>query len=163
MLILDGIAQHNVKTSQMLDQILSFNPFKTSIQMRLADTDSLGHVNNAAFVKFLEYARTEWHVHVKGSRESLNNWDWILGSVSIRFIKQAKLSDSLIVYLWSSKIGNKSWEFSYTIVNQNEEIVSIATSTQIGFDYDLQVTIPIPTDIRLDLEKRKGPSAFELV
>ncbi len=131
--------------------------------MRLADTDSLGHVNNAAFIKFLEFARTEWHVHVKGSRESLNHWDWILGGVSIRFLKQAKLSDSLTVYLWNSKIGNKSWEFSYIITNQNNEIVSIATSSQIGFDYVLQTTIPIPSDIRSDLEKRKGPSAFELI
>ena len=148
---------------QLFDQIQSFNPFKTAIQMRLADTDSLGHVNNAAFVKFLEYARTEWHVHVKGSRESLDNWDWILGSISIRFLKQAKLSDSLIVYLWSSKIGNKSWEFSYAIVNQKEEIISIATSTQIGFDYGSQATIPIPADIKIDLQKRRGASAFELI
>ncbi|OLS16985.1 MAG: hypothetical protein HeimC2_45630 [Candidatus Heimdallarchaeota archaeon LC_2] len=36
------------------------NPFILNVQLRLADTDNLGHLNNVAYIEFLETARTEW-------------------------------------------------------------------------------------------------------
>ncbi|OLS16983.1 MAG: 1,4-dihydroxy-2-naphthoyl-CoA hydrolase [Candidatus Heimdallarchaeota archaeon LC_2] len=134
------------------------NPFILNVQLRLADTDNLGHLNNVAYIEFLETARTEWHAHVKESREFLDNgkWDWILGEIRIRFMKEAYLSDKLVVIMWCSRIGRKSWDFSYMMVNENEDVVVIAQTSHIAYDYGNLKSKPLPNDILKDLTLRKG-------
>ena len=139
------------------DQIDDVDTFDLPIQLRLADTDELGHINNAAFIKFLETARTEWQIAIKGSRSAVSDWDWILGRISIRFAKQARLADTLTVKMWCSRIGSKSWDFGYMMVNQNGEEVAQAQTTQIAYDDETRNSKLIPKTIRADLESRVGP------
>ncbi len=134
------------------------NPFILKLQTRLADTDNLGHLNNVAYIEFLETARTEWYAHVKGDRVSLDSsgWDWILGGIQIKFIKEACLSDLITVRMWCSRIGSKSWDFSYAIMNQKDELISQALTSQIGFNYEEKRSKMIPEDILEDLRSRPG-------
>ena len=124
--------------------------------MRLADTDNLGHINNISYIAYLETIRTEWYSKLKNSRTYLDGdgWDWILGEINIRFMKEVNLSDNIKVLMWVSRIGSKSWDFEYVIVNQKNEIVTRATTTQIAFDYNAKRSQTIPDMIRLDLEQR---------
>ena len=63
-----------------------YNPFVLELQLRLRDTDSLGHLSNVSYIEFLETARTEWQVYTKRDRKVLNDgWDWILGEIKIKF------------------------------------------------------------------------------
>ncbi len=41
-------------------------PYRTDIQVRFADTDALGHVNNSAFAHYAEHARIEFFQHLAG-------------------------------------------------------------------------------------------------
>lgn len=135
-----------------------YNPFILDVQLRLADTDSLGHLNNVAYIEFLETARTEWHAHVKQGRAYLDSgkWDWILGELRIRFMKEGYLSDKLKVLMWCSRIGGKSWDFSYIMVNESEETVVIAQTSHVAYNYSKLESIAIPDDIRKDLTNRSG-------
>ncbi len=141
-----------------------YNSFDLKIQMRLADTDNVGHLNNAAYIKFIETVRTEWQAFVMNGREFLNSgkWGWILGEIRIKFKKEAYLSDEIIVMMWSSKIGNKSWEFSYVLTNSKDDIIAIAQTSHVAYDYNNRKSILIPTNIKSDLEKRVGDRWDEL-
>ncbi|MHA2168937.1 MAG: acyl-CoA thioesterase [Candidatus Kariarchaeaceae archaeon] len=138
------------------------NPFVLKIQSRLADTDNLGHLNNVAYIEFLETARTEWYAQVSGSRKSLDStgWEWILGSIQIKFVKEVYLSDQLTVYMWCSRIGTKSFEFSYALINQKDELVSQAQTTQIGYDFDTNTSRTISQKTLDDLRSRLGNPWF---
>ncbi|MFV2015156.1 MAG: acyl-CoA thioesterase [Candidatus Heimdallarchaeota archaeon] len=140
-----------------------YNPYILEIQLRLADTDSLGHLSNVAYIEFLETARTEWHASTKNGRGALDGgWDWILGEIRIKFKKEGRLSDKLTVYMWSSRIGTKSWNFSYAIINEKEEIIVIAQTSQISFNYAEGKSQLIPEEIALDLKNRSGVAWSEL-
>lgn len=130
------------------------NPYSYEIQTRFVDTDRLGHINNAVYATYLELARTYWHQMVK--KGDLKHFDWILGSISIKFIREAVLGDKLRIYMWASHIGNRSWEFSYGIYNQRDELITQASSKQIGFDYDTRTSASIAQDICMDLRSRCG-------
>ncbi|MHA2089523.1 MAG: acyl-CoA thioesterase [Candidatus Kariarchaeaceae archaeon] len=138
------------------------NPFILEIQSRLADTDNLGHLNNVAYIEFLETARTEWHAHVSGSRKSLDSrgWEWILGSLQIKFMKEVCLSDQITVYMWCSRIGTKSFEFSYALLNQKDELVSTAQTTQVGFDFETNTSRTVSQKTLDDLRSRLGNPWF---
>ncbi|MFQ5583336.1 MAG: acyl-CoA thioesterase, partial [Calditrichia bacterium] len=45
-----------------------------------------------------------------------DGWDWILGEIRIKFRKEGRLADRLSILMWCSRIGSKSWDFSYAIV-----------------------------------------------
>ncbi|MCE7737455.1 MAG: acyl-CoA thioesterase [Candidatus Heimdallarchaeota archaeon] len=140
-----------------------YNPFVLDIQLRLADTDSLGHLSNVAYIEFLETARTEWHAYTKKQRGVLDNgWDWILGEIRIKFKKEGYLSDKLEVLMWCSRIGTKSWNFSYAMINDKSEIIAIAQTTQISYNYVANKSQTIPDDVLQDLQSRQGNSWEEI-
>lgn len=141
----------------------NYNAFVLDIQLRLADTDSLGHLSNVAYIEFLETARTEWHAYTKKQRGVLNNgWDWILGEIRIKFKKEGYLSDKLTVLMWCSRIGTKSWNFSYAMINDKSEIIAIAQTSQISYDYAGNKSQLIPEDVLQDLQSRMGNSWEEI-
>ena len=129
------------------------NPYIYEVQLRFCDLDGLGHINNAIYVTYMELARTYWQKEIK---ESLESFDWILGSIHVRFIKEALITDKIRIFMWVSRIGTKSWDFTYAIVNQNDEIIAKSASTQIGFDYKLKRSAEISEDIITDINGRLG-------
>ena len=140
-------------TDTFLQKMNVNNPFIYQVQIRFCDLDGLGHINNAIYVTYMELARTYWQKEIK---ESLESFDWILGSVHVRYVKEALITDDIRIFMWVSRIGVKSWDFSYAIVNQNDEIVAKAKSTQIGYDYDLKQSTAISKDIVDDINGRLG-------
>lgn len=141
----------------------NYNPFVLPIQLRLRDTDSLGHLSNVSYIEYIETARTEWHAHCKKDRSALNDgWDWILGEIKIKFKKEGCLSDTLEVLMWCSRIGKKSWDFSYAFVNEIDAIIAIAQTTQIAYNYSSSESQTISSEILVDLESRKGRAWEEI-
>ncbi len=137
----------------LLQEMNVNNPFIYEVQLRFCDLDGLGHINNAIYVTYMELARTYWQKEIKSSLES---FDWILGSIHVRFIKEALITDAIRIFMWVSRIGTKSWDFTYAFINQKDEIIAKAASTQIGFDYKLKKSAEISEDIVADINRRVG-------
>jgi acyl-CoA thioester hydrolase len=58
--------------------------FRHPIEVRFRDLDTLGHVNNAVYLTYLESARIAWWLHVTSRRE-LSGLDMILARVELDF------------------------------------------------------------------------------
>lgn len=140
-------------SSTFLQKMNVNNPFVYEVQLRFCDLDGLGHINNAIYVTYMELARTYWQKEIK---ESLESFDWILGSIHVRYIKEARITDDIRIFMWVSRIGTKSWDFSYAFVNQKDDIFAKAKSTQIGFNYELKQSAAISEDIIKDINGRLG-------
>ncbi|MES2419395.1 MAG: thioesterase family protein [Bacteroidota bacterium] len=132
------------KKSVIISHIDSFK-YKTVIEMRFADLDMMGHVNNAVYFTYLEIGRTKYWKHAI-------NWNWhktgvIIGQASIDYITPILLEDNVSMYVRTSRIGNTSFDLEYLIVktvNGKEITCSKGKTVCVAFDYDSKKPVPIP-------------------
>ena len=129
----------------------------TPIQIRFADVDKLGHVNNAVYLSYIEVARLHFFTEVAGKI----NWDKegiILGRVEIDYKVPVLLEDKLFVKTWCNRIGTKSFDLTYSIFTKNgdNEIEKAkAVSVLVCFEYATGKSIVMPEQWRKWLEKEK--------
>jgi acyl-CoA thioester hydrolase len=116
------------------------------IEIRFADIDVMGHVNNAIYLNYFEQARIDFFKKQIGTE-----WDWtkhgiILGRNEIDYIDPVLFSDDLHIETWCSRIGTKSLEFSYEVFvpGSEKKIKAQGKSVMVCFDYHEKKTIPVP-------------------
>ncbi len=120
--------------------------FFTDIQVRFNDTDMLGHLNNATYATFSEYARLIFLEEVAGLSDNL-----ILAHLSLDFIKQVKFGDTVKVSTVVKKLGNSSMTL-YQEVIANDQAAARIHSVVVHFDYQEQSAKRIPDEARKKLE-----------
>ena len=126
--------------------------YKTTLQIRFADIDAFGHVNNAVYLTYFEIARSSYWTEVV-------QWDWetmgiIIGRAEINFIKPINLNDQVLAYVRTSRIGNSSFDLEYVLVKVNngvEEICTTGSTVCIAFDYSLNQSSAIPEAQKLKM------------
>jgi acyl-CoA thioester hydrolase len=118
--------------------------------MRFADTDALGHVNNATFATYAELARLEFLQVFGASVRSL-----ILASIYIDFRRQVKLGDAVYVETRVAKIGTSSVTLAQAIF-ANGELAADVTSAVVHFDYANGKARPLSEEMRAALAPYAG-------
>ena len=119
----------------------------TNLNVRFRDLDAMGHVNNAVFFTYFEQGRIQFFQQVFQISE-LSDFKLILAKISCKYLKPVKINDRLILQLWVSKIGKKSFNLSYKVIDFEDESVvyAVGESIQVWFDYDQNKTIEISKD-----------------
>ncbi|MHA2089806.1 MAG: acyl-CoA thioesterase [Candidatus Kariarchaeaceae archaeon] len=123
--------------------------FTIDIRTRFRDTDAVGHVNNAVFLSYLEAARAEWYTTVRGSAEP-TMFNFILARMEIDYLAPIHFGSTISVKMWVSHIGNKSWSFSYQILDEKNTYAK-ATSIQVAYDYENEQSLVLSEFIREQL------------
>lgn len=132
---------------------------KTEIQIRFKDIDLMGHVNNANYLTYLEYARVKYFDDVADTEINWNENGLILAKATIDYKLPISLKDKVFIYTRCSRIGTKSFELSYQIVKEekNTEIVlAEGTTVLVCYDYKNRKSIPIPEEWKKKLESFEG-------
>ena len=123
------------------------------IIVRYGDLDPQGHVNNAAFLVYLEHARVAYIRH-------LDLWDGgsfleigiILARIELDYLAPILITDPVEVGMRTSRLGNKSLDMDYVIRNTDSGLIyARAKTVQVAFDYQTGKTIPIRDDWRKTL------------
>jgi acyl-CoA thioester hydrolase len=120
---------------------------KASIQIRFADTDMLGHVNNANYLTYMELARMSYFNEVVNDAVDWNKEGVILAKSTIDYRRPILIDDILNVHICVDHISSKSFNFSYkfVITKNGEEITYAEGSTiMVCFDYQLNKSIVMP-------------------
>lgn len=115
---------------------------RTDVQMRFADTDALGHVNNAVFATYSELARLDFLRVLGGSVHSM-----ILASIAIDFRRQVKLGDVIHVDTWIAKVGSSSFTTAQTVFANGERAADIRCVV-VHFDYVAAHSRPLTNELR---------------
>ena len=132
--------------------------YKTNIEMRFADLDMMGHVNNAVYFTYMEIGRSKyWNDAIK--------WDWkktgvVIGQASIDYLTPIFLDDKVSMYVKTSRIGTTSFDLEYLIVKDvdgKEVVCSKGKSICVSFDYASKKPIAIP-----EIEREKMISFEQL-
>ncbi len=123
------------------------------IEVRLADTDAMGHVNNAAYLTYLEIGRAEYceqvtdepfQLGVHGAEEGM-----ILAEMRVTYRSQAYYGETLTVETRVDRIGRSSFTMSHRLTAPDSRygqarLVAVADSVLVSFDYRAERPIPVP-------------------
>jgi len=125
-------------------------PFR--VQVRFADLDVMGHVNNTVYFSYLEMTRVHYFKELLGQ-----HWDWeanglLLARNSMDYIKSITLYDEPQIKMYTVAIGTKSFTLGYDICVHGE-VFARAESVLVAYNRREQATIPIDTELRKALEE----------
>ncbi len=118
----------------------------TPVQIRFADIDKLGHVNNAVYLSYIELARMHYFEEVAGGID----WDRlgvIVARVEIDYLDPVVLGDTLRVTTACSRIGTKSFDLSYSLLRKagdEETEAARALTVMVCYDYGARKSVPLP-------------------
>ena len=124
---------------------LQIEPVK--IQIRYADLDALGHVNNSNYLIYFEIARVHYFNELLGK-----DWDWrnegmILANSSLEFLKPLLIQHEAEVKISTLSVGTKSFELYYKI-SVDDVVFCSGKSVIVAFNSVRNETIPIPSVMR---------------
>ncbi len=114
-----------------------------SPEIRFADIDAMGHVNNAVYLSYFEQARIHFFSQIINSQ-----WDWnrqgiLVAKNEITYKLPILLNDSISIHINCSHIGSKSFTLTY-VITRGEEICTTGSSVLVCFDHLKSGSMPIP-------------------
>lgn len=124
--------------------------FWTSINSRWRDMDSLGHINHAAYLTYMESARVDVYIQLgySGIRREMDE-SAILASMQVQYVAQTSHPSKFEIGHRISRVGNKSFDFiSGIFLAHNKNLICSAIFKLVAFNYNEMRTIPVPSLIR---------------
>jgi acyl-CoA thioester hydrolase len=119
---------------------------RVAVQMRFADTDALGHVNNGSFVLYAETGRLEFLQVLGSAVRSL-----ILAHLAIDFRRQVGYGEPLVVDTWVERVGTTSVTL-LQVIRASDIVAAEVRSVVVYFDYAAGRPQTWTPDLRAALE-----------
>jgi len=132
---------------------MSDHNFTTSITVRYRDIDSVGHVNNAVYVTYLEHARTEYIADVMAVEPV--DPGFVIANIEIDYLQTITYGDDVTVGVSVTDIGESSILMEYDIV-ANGDTAARATTVMVPFNESEETAQPVPESWRRDISSHEG-------
>ncbi len=127
-----------------------------SIEVRFADTDAMGHVNNATYLTYCESARIRYWTDLTGKlTESL-----ILAEARITYRAQLYYGETVTVQTRATRIGRSSFTLEHRLVSalpgDAPRLVAVSDSVLVRFDYETGRPTPLSDEEVAAMEAFEG-------
>ena len=121
--------------------------FETTVEIRFADIDAMGHVNNAVYFSYFEQARMAYF-----KERVARIWDWnedgvIVARNEIDYVFPVFLNDRMVIRLWVEHVGSKSFTVCYRVV-VGERLCATGKSVLVCFNHNNKATQVLPESWR---------------
>ena len=140
---------------------------RREVEIRVADTDAMGHVNNAVYLTYLEIARVAYYqaatgrplpLGVHGAEEGL-----ILADIRVAFRAPAFYGETLVVESRVPRVGRTSFGMEHRITAPDSRLaparlIAVAESVLVTYDYRAGRPIPVPGALVEAIERLEGRS-----
>jgi acyl-CoA thioester hydrolase len=126
---------------------------RTEIQVRFADTDAQGHLNNGSYAIYAETARLAFFRDLGSGVGSL-----ILAHLAIDFRRQVRFGEAVAVDTWVERVGTTSVALRHAI-RADGAVAADVRSVVVRFDYESQRPAPWTEAQRADLQARAAHPA----
>jgi acyl-CoA thioester hydrolase len=135
------------------------------VEVRLSDTDAMGHVNNARYLTYVEIARVRYYEEVVGQPLPLGyhgaEEGMILAEATMTYRAQAYFGETLAVETRVDRIGNTSFVMSHRITAPESRfgparLVATSVGALVSYDYGDDRPIPVPDDWRAAIAAYEG-------
>ena len=126
-------------------------PFTTGVQVRWGDLDSYGHVNNAAFLTFLEAGRVAWLRDLTSLSRPSDGF--VIRKLELDFVGQIELDDSPVdVSVSVERLGTSSVTLREQIRRRDGTLLADARSVLVHLDETGKRSAPLSDELRASLE-----------
>lgn len=118
----------------------------TFVKVRYAETDQMGVVHHGNYAQYLELARIEWLNELGISYKSMEAEGVMLPvyEMQFQFKKPAVFSDQLRIEVRLKELPNVKIEFEYFVYNQEEELLTTASTILVFMDAKTRRPIRCP-------------------
>lgn len=125
---------------------------------RYSDYDTKGHVNNAVYLTYFEWARVQaWMSHVV-RMSGLTGLDvadppLIVAEARVKYVSPANIGVPLEIEIAVKEIRTKGFSFAYRILDaRDDRLIAEGETVQVAYDYAAGRTMAIPPAMRTALE-----------
>jgi acyl-CoA thioester hydrolase len=137
------------------------------VEVRLADTDAMGHVNNARYLTYVEIARVAYYERVTGKALPIGvhgaEEGMILAEIRMTYRSPAFYGETVTVETRVERIGRSSFGMAHRISAPESRygparLIAVAESVLVAYDYQEERPIPVPDEWRSAMEAFEGRS-----
>jgi acyl-CoA thioester hydrolase len=125
---------------------------KLSVEVPYGDVDAMGHLNNVAYLRYMEWARQKYWLALRGSRDFLDI-DFVVARAEIDYRASAYMGDVLEVEIRVSRMGTSSFDFSYRITGGGGRLLAEAKTTQVCWDWRTNEKTTLSPERREEIER----------
>ncbi len=119
----------------------------TEIEVRFADLDVYGHVNNAIFFTYLETARVKLFSE-RFPEIMQSGLLFLVVEASCRYRKSIELNDRVHIDISTENLARSSFTFSYLIHDGCGKEFAEAQTVMVCFDPEYNKVTSLPKDFR---------------
>ena len=130
---------------------------ETPIQMRFADVDQLGHVNNVNLQHYFDLGKTGYYLEILNLTIDWKKVGFIQKATNTVFEAQTRMMEPIAVRSKVEKIGKTSFTMYQEIVNKaTGELKAYSRSVLVMFDFEKQEKVPVPDAWRQAIAMYEG-------
>ncbi len=121
--------------------------YHTPITIRYGDMDTLGHVNNAKYLTYLEHARISFFRDLKIWEGSIAEVGAIIARISIDYKLPLTMDDGTVdIWTRCSRLGNKSFDMEQVILRKDGAAAATAVTVAVVYDYQANASVALPEE-----------------
>jgi len=125
---------------------------KLTVEVPYGDIDAMGHLNNVAYLRYLEWARQKYWLAMRGT---VDFWqiDFVVARAEIDYRSSAHMGEVLEIEIRVSRLGNSSFDFLYRVTGEGGRLVAEAKTTQVCYDWTARASKPLSVERRVEIER----------
>jgi acyl-CoA thioester hydrolase len=138
---------------------------RRELEVRFADTDAMGHVNNAKYLTYCESARIAYWTDVTGEPVRLGTEgaeSLILAEARITYRAPAFHGETITVETRATRLGRSSFTLEHRLTACEKlgpsRLVAISESILVRYDYTADAPVAISAPHRAAIEAFEGRS-----
>ena len=138
---------------------------RRDVEVRFADTDAMGHVNNAAYLTYCEIARSDYYERVTGRPLPLGahgaEEGMILAEVRVTYRAPAFYGETVAIETRVVRVGRSSFSMEHRITAPasrygQARLIAVADSVLVSYDYAAERPIAVPAHLRAAIDEFEG-------
>jgi acyl-CoA thioester hydrolase len=135
------------------------------VEVRLSDTDAMGHVNNARYLTYVEIARVAYYERVTGNALPIGahgaEEGMILAEIRMTYRSPAFYGETITLETRVERIGRTSFGMVHRMTAPESRygparLIAVADSVLVSYDYQQECPIPVPDEWRAAMESFEG-------
>ena len=136
---------------------------RVTVVVRFADTDAMGHVNNAVYLTYCEMARIRYWSDVTGEPLAARHHgaeSLILAEARITYRAQVFHTDTVTVETRATRIGTSSFLLEHRLTacepGGSPRLVALSDSVLVRYDYGVGAASPLDARLTDAIEGFEG-------
>ncbi|RAT97640.1 thioesterase family protein [Brevibacillus sp. Leaf182] len=120
------------------------------LTVRSTDIDVIGHVNNAKYLEYMEWARFEWIWEQGFTLDELRRRAImpVVVNININYRKELKMREEVTAITTVVKVGEKSFVIRQELYNAVDVLVADADVTMVMIDANTRQSISLPVELK---------------